>query len=119
MQLIEVDIGMEYRTVGEILNINTKWSTIGIPSALRWIKSNRSCSHICFFAEYHLLLQGLLGGFPLSLSSFSLCRCQCQWRLRFTVINANEMSSVAAFLRSHTGHFVTGAFTLVATGAIL
>jgi hypothetical protein len=49
MQLIEVDIGMEYRTVGEILNINTKWSTIGIPSALRWIKSNRSCSHICFF----------------------------------------------------------------------
>jgi hypothetical protein len=38
-----------FRTVEWILNINTKWSAIGIPSTLRWIKPNCSCSRICSF----------------------------------------------------------------------
>jgi hypothetical protein len=37
----------------------------------------------------------------------------------FTVITANEMSALAAFLRSHISPFITGSFTLLATSAFL
>ncbi|KAH0603639.1 uncharacterized protein H6S33_007298 [Morchella sextelata] len=37
----------------------------------------------------------------------------------FTVITANDISALAAFLRTHTGHFIVGGFTLFATGAIV
>lgn len=35
------------------------------------------------------------------------------------MITANDISALAAFLRTHTGHFIVGGFTLFATGAIV
>jgi hypothetical protein len=35
------------------------------------------------------------------------------------VITANGMSSIGVFLRSHLGHFITGAFTILATVIIV
>jgi hypothetical protein len=42
--LLASTTGSSSGRLGKILNINAKWSAIGISSALRWIKYNCSCS---------------------------------------------------------------------------